>query len=86
MAGDAPRERELLEQLLHTRFILGDVGIDLAVGAVHIIVGDIEVAAVSGTREKDQIQIVALDDTVEMDKNKVLSSVRGFLSKGFSSR
>ena len=48
------------------------LGIDLAVGAVHIIVGDIEVAARSRAGEKDQIQIVALDDAVEMDENKVL--------------
>ena len=76
VAGYAAGEGELLEQLLHARFILRDVGIDLAVGAVHIIVGDKEVAAVTGAGEKDQIQIVALDDTVEVDKNEVLPGNR----------
>ena len=76
VAGHAAGEGELLEELLHAGLILGDVGIDLAVGAVHVVVGDVEVAAVAGAGEKDQVQIVALDDAVEMDKDKVLPGHR----------
>ena len=51
VAGNAAGEGELLEQLLHALLVLADVGIDLAVGAVQIGVGNQEVAAVAGAGE-----------------------------------
>ncbi len=40
MGGDAAGKRELLEQLLHSFGVLRDVGVDLAVSAFQIGVGD----------------------------------------------
>ncbi|MPM37374.1 hypothetical protein SDC9_83985 [bioreactor metagenome] len=49
MAGHAAGEGELLEQPLHARLVLADVGIDLAVGAVQPVLGHHGVAAVPRT-------------------------------------
>ena len=80
---NAARERELLEQLLHSVNILRDVRIDLAVGAVKVIIGNIEVSAMSGTGKKDQVQIVSLNGTVQMYKYKVLSGNGSPVSDNF---
>ena len=50
MARNAAGERKLLEQPLHSGFVLADVGIDLAVAAFEIGVGDQRRAAMAGTR------------------------------------
>ena len=73
MAGHAAREAELFEHFCHAGFIFRDVRIEFAVGTIQIIIGDIEVSAVTRTGKKDQIQIITLDRSVQMDKNKILS-------------
>ena len=40
VAGDAARERELLEEFLHPRLVLGDVRVELAVGPLQVHVAD----------------------------------------------
>ncbi len=60
----AARERKLLEQLLHTRFILRNVRINLAVGAVEVVICNVEVSAVTGSGEKNEVKVIPLDDTV----------------------
>ena len=49
MGGYAARERKLFEQFLHAALILRNIGIDLAVGPVQIIIGNVEISAVTGT-------------------------------------
>ena len=73
MAGNAAGEGEALEELLHTLFVPGDIGIDLRVAAVQPILRHHGVAAVAGTGEIDHIQIVALDDPVQMGIDEVLA-------------
>ena len=58
MAGNAAGEGELLEQPLHTLHVLADVGVDLAVGAVQIVLSHHGIAAVTGAGEVDHVQIV----------------------------
>ena len=81
--GDTAGERELLAQSRHTLFVLGDVGIDFAVGALKIGVCDEEVAAVSGTGKQNHIKIELLDNTVEVDIHKVLSGDRSPVTDDF---
>ena len=69
----AARERKLLEQFCHAGFILGDIRIDLRIGSVQVVVGDIEVSAVTGAGKQDQVQVIALDGTVHVHEYKVLS-------------
>ena len=71
--GNAAREGELLAQPRHALFVFGDVGIDFAVGAFQIGIGDEEVAAVAGTGKKDEVEVKLLDDAVEVDIDEVLS-------------
>ena len=73
VAGHAAREGEALKHLRHTRLIFADVRVDLAVAALQVAVSDEEVSAVSGTGKKDQIQIVTLDHTVQMNIYEVLA-------------
>ena len=76
----AARERELLEQLLHAGLVLRDVRIHLTVGAVEIIIRNIEISAVSGPGEQNQVQIVPLDCPVQMHEDKILSRHRAPVS------
>ena len=71
VAGDAAREAELLEQLLHPLRVLADVRIDLAVGAFEIGVGHQRRAAVPRADDVDHVQVIALDDPVEVDAEHV---------------
>ena len=73
VGGDAAGERELLEQFLHALFVTADVGVDFAVGAVQIGVGNKEVAAVTGAGDQNQVLVVLLDDAVQMHIDKVLA-------------
>ena len=72
VAGHAAWEGELLEHLLHTLFILADVRVHFAVCSLQICVGDLEIAAMTGTGYVDHIQIVSFDHTVTGCPDKVL--------------
>ena len=58
MARNAARKGELLEQPFHPGFVLADVGIDLAVAALEIGVGDQRRAAMAGTGDVDHVEII----------------------------
>ena len=73
MGGDAAGEGELLEQALHALGVLTDIGVDLAVGAVQIVLGHHGAAAVTGTGQIDHIQVVFDNSPVQMGINEVLS-------------
>jgi len=72
VAGNATGEGELLEHLLHALFVLADVGVDLAVAAVQIGVGNEEVAAMAGAGEQNHVQVIPLDGAVAVDIHEVL--------------
>ena len=76
VAGNAARERELLEQALHALGVLADVRVNLAVSALEVGVRHEEVAAVTRTGQQDHIQIILLDDAVQMNVNQVLTGHR----------
>ena len=69
---NAAREGELLAQSRHALFIFGNVGVNFAVGAFQIGIGDEEVTAVAGAGKKDEVEIKLLDDAVEVDIDEVL--------------
>ena len=71
VAGDAAGERELGEQAFHARFVLGDVGIELAVGAFQVGVGHHAGSAVAGAGDEDGVQVILLDDAVQVDVEEV---------------
>ena len=70
------RERELLEELLHALLVAGNVRIDVRIAAVEIVVGNEEVSAVSGTRQKNQVEVIALYYAVQVNEHEVLSRDR----------
>ena len=71
VARNAAGERELGEEALHARFVLGDVRVDFAVGALKVGVRDQAGAAMPGTGDVDHVQIVLLDHPVQMDVDEV---------------
>ncbi|MGY4458208.1 hypothetical protein ACVWYI_002168 [Bradyrhizobium sp. LB13.1] len=71
VAGNAAGEGELSEQLAQSVRIACDIGIDLAVAAFEIGVGDHAGAAVAGTADIDHAQVQRADDAVEMGINEV---------------
>src|ERR1041385_6651700 len=71
MAGNPARKRELFEELLHSRFVLRNVWIDLAVSAFEVGIGDKTGPAMPRTRDIDHAQIVVLDGAVEMNIDEV---------------
>ncbi len=71
MTGNSSGKGKLFEQLLQALFVLRDVRIELAVGALEVRVRDESGAAVAGTGEVDDIQIVVLDQAIEMDVDEV---------------
>ena len=70
--GDAAGERELLEELLHSLRILADVGIDLTVRAVQVVLSDNSIAAMTGSGDIDHIEIILDNGSIEMGIDKVL--------------
>src|SRR5208282_955820 len=65
MAGNPAGKGELLEQLLHSGFVLGDVRINLTVGPFEINVAHERRATVPGTRDVEHIQVILLDHPVQ---------------------
>ena len=57
---------------MHPGFVLADVGIDLAVAALEIGVGDQRRAPVAGTGDVDHVEIVQSDRPVQMDVDEIL--------------
>ncbi len=72
VAGDAAREGELLEELLHPRHVLGDVRVDLAVRPLQVHVADQRGPAVAGSRDVDHVQVIFFDDPIHVDVDEVL--------------
>ena len=72
MARNAAGKGELLEQPFHPGFVLADVGIDLAVAALEIGVGDQRRSAVAGTGDVDHVEIMQSDRPVQMDVDEIL--------------
>ena len=62
-----PGKRELLEQPTQPVAVFGDVAVDLGVGALQIDVGDQGRRAMSRAGEKDDIQVIFLDQAVEVN-------------------
>ena len=58
VTGNAAREGELLEELLHPRDVLGDVWVDFAVRPLQVHVADERRPAVPGTRDVDHVQVI----------------------------
>lgn len=76
MAWYAAWERELLEQLAHTRGTLRDLRVDFAVRALQIRVGHHARAAMAGPADIEHVDVTRLDDAVEVGVNKVQSGRR----------
>ena len=76
MARNAARKGELFEEPFHPGFVLADVGIDLAVAALEIGVGDQRRAAVAGTGDVDHVEIMQSDRPVQMDVDEILPGRR----------
>ncbi len=72
VAGDAARERELLEQFPHPRLVFGDVRIDLAVCPLKVDVAHDRGAAVARPRDVDHVQVVLCDHSIQVNVNEVL--------------
>ncbi len=71
MAGDAPRKRELLKEISHALFVLGNVRVELAVAPFQIGVGHHAGPPVPRAADIDHVQIVFFDHPVEVDVNEV---------------
>ena len=76
VARDPSGEGELEEQLLKPGFVLADVGIDLAVGALEVRVAHDGRAAMPGARDVDHVEVVLLDDPVQVHVDEVLTGRR----------
>ncbi len=66
VAGDAPREAELLEQPSDPHLVVGHVGVDLAVGAVQPGRGDQARTAVPRPGDVEDLQVAGQDRAVEV--------------------
>ncbi len=73
MAGNPAGKRELLEQLFHSGFVLGDVRINLTPCAFEVDVAHQRRAAVPGTGDVEHIQVILLDDPVQVHVDEVLT-------------
>ena len=68
---DAAGEGELPEQPGHPRRVLGDAGVELAVGALQVGVGHHPGPAVTGTADVDGVQVLVPYDPVEVGVDQV---------------
>ena len=71
VAGDPAGERELLEQLLHPLFILGNVGVILAIRPLQVRVGHYPGTPVTGAGNVDHVQVILLDHVVQVHVDEV---------------
>ena len=80
MTRNSAGKRELLEQLLHSGFVLGDVRIDVSPGAFEVYVADNRWAAVPGTSDVEHIEVILLDDPVQVHVDEILARRRAPMS------
>ena len=71
VARDAAGEGELFEQFLHPRFVLRDVRINLAVGALEISLRHQPRPAVTWAGDVEHAQIAFANEAVEMNIDEV---------------
>src|SRR4051812_5623712 len=71
VAGNAAGKRELFEELPHAVFILGNIGIEFAIGAFKIRVGHKSWSTVTRAGNINDIKLPFLDDAIKMDINQV---------------
>jgi hypothetical protein len=71
MARNAPGERKLFEEALHPRFIRRDVGVDFAIGAFKVSVGDEPRSTMPRTGDVDHVQVMRFDDAIEVHVDEV---------------
>ena len=73
VGGDAAGEGKLLEELLHTFLVAGDVGVNLLIAAVQPVLSDHSVSAVTGAGDVYHIKVIFFDNSVEVRIDKVLT-------------
>lgn len=66
VTGNATRETELFEQLLHPFGVLSHVGILLGVAAFQVRIGDQARPTMSWAGDVDHVQVISLDDAVQV--------------------
>jgi hypothetical protein len=77
VAGDAPGKRELGEELPEPGFILADVRVDLALGALEVGIPHQRRPAVTGTSDIEHVQVILLDNPVQVNVNEILARTAG---------
>jgi len=80
VAGDPAGKRELGEQPCQPGLVLADVGIDLAVGALQVGVGDQCRTAVTGTGHVEHVEVALFDHPVQVHVDEVLARRRAPVS------
>ena len=81
VTGNSAREAELLEQPRHSLFVLADVRIHLAIGALEIGVGDERWTAMPRADDVDHVQVIFFDDSIEMHAQHVEARRRAPVSE-----
>ncbi len=76
VARNPSGKRKLHKQFAQSGFVLADVRIDLAVGALQVGVSDDGRTAVTGTGDVNHVEVVPIDDPVQMGIDEVLSGCR----------
>ena len=76
MAGNAARKRKLLEQLFQPGFVLRNVRVHLGPGAFEIHIANQGRAAVTGTGDIDDVQIMLFDHPIEVNIDEILARRR----------
>jgi hypothetical protein len=71
MAGEATRERKLLEESFQALFILRDVRVDFAAGAFEVSIGHEPRAAMPRTGDVYHVQIMFVDDAIEVHVDEI---------------
>src|SRR5690349_2461565 len=71
MAWDTTWKRKLLEQFLHTYFVLRDVRVELAVGSFQIDIRNDTGSTMSRAGEIDRVQIMFFDEPIQMHIDEV---------------
>jgi hypothetical protein len=71
VTGNATGERELGEEALQAFLVPGDVGVDLAVRALEVGIGNEAGTPMPGAGDVDHVEIVLLDHPVQVDVDEV---------------
>ena len=81
MARNASRETELFEQALHSLQVLRNVGIKFAVGSLHVRLCNQPRTAVARTNNVNHVEIVAFDDSIQVNIDEVEAGSGAPMSK-----